>query len=192
MICVDQVCCREKTCGDGGSCALPPYAGSCKKALGVTCSSSFECASDRCVSICCEEGACPGDCSKASDCEEGWECQSGRCKQKPPAPVAKCSSDGLRLINPDATTTDCGPYRCVAASASSVAACATMCTTSSECVSPNQCDPNHECREPRPSVPQGCSVRPLPPGTAPRGAAWLVVALAALGRVRRVRHELRG
>lgn len=188
LTCVDAVCCREPSCGEGASCAFEPYAGTCKKALGVACASSFECASDRCVTVCCVEGACPGDCTTTTDCSAGYVCEAGRCKQAPPPPSPHCSSDGTALVEPGGSVVSCAPYKC----ASALGSCATSCQHSSDCASPNLCDPDHVCREPsRPASPEGCSIHQAVPAGHGRGAVWLVAALGALMTARRARRTQR-
>ena len=129
-----------------------------------------------CAEFVCDDDApaCITSCEADRDCAEGLSCWAdGACEPSP-----RCTDDGLESESaPDGLLEDCGLYVCDVSNGS----CKTSCAASSDCATPNVCDPSQRCV---PLVPDegGCGCR-----TASRagGSAWPISALLLLAFARR-------
>lgn len=186
-------------CGGGTACA-----GSCNGTNGATCTYpvAAECAStcsagSETVSACDATGACVAGaakscggfacdgtarcrtkCTSSSECEDGYQCTAEKCE---PKPAAKCSDDGLSVVN-EGKTTSCGAMVCRGGK------CLETCNATSDCAPTYLCDGNR-CTQPASAEAPaedsgGCGVAPA--GSA-RSGMWMMLALAVLAR-RRVKR----
>lgn len=134
--------------------------GACKAGAVTTCD-PYVCAADRCKT----------SCASGSDCAAGYDCSSGACTPS----GAKCSGDGLAVINSDGTPQTCGAYRC------SGGACVKSCNqTDVDCAPGYTCDTStHAC------VPSGqAPVNPAADGQSNDNCGCRVVGAARSGESR--------
>lgn len=173
--CVEGVCCDQACDKPCHSCALLANPGHCtKEGAGVDlkgdCSSA-----GACTGTCGADGACVGAVA-------GSMCARSTCTGPSQGTGATyCAAAGAPC--PAAVPFDCAPYACVA----SLGACKDSCSTSADCALGYACDGTSRVCVPSGAGPAesdgGCATSP----GSTRGGAVALLALAALGRVRRRR-----
>jgi MYXO-CTERM domain-containing protein len=166
-----KVKCQDPLCEDGQATGqgLCDGEGQCGVAAPVECG-AYVCGATECLTSC----ATDKDCVAGNSCVD-HECLSG----------AKCSDDGLSVVEVNSTSTSCGAYTCQGG------ACLKNCGTSEDCAPNYICDASaKQCIQPN-VAPQtddsGCGCRAV--GAVPPNRSWLAVvaAFTLLGARRRRR-----
>jgi len=118
-----EVACRVASCTAGKATAAASCdgMGACPATVVTSCG-GFLCDPTT--------KACKTACAAASDCAEGYECQSGACKPT----IATCSEDASTVLLQGGEFTRCYPLRCRAG------ACLTQCTATDDCAGSFVCD----------------------------------------------------
>jgi hypothetical protein len=180
--CVDGVCCDRACTERCHSCVLPSSPGRCAEApIGVDLRN--ECGAAL---------SCSGTCGPGGVCTtsvEGSQCKPSTCTGRSNGVgPAYCMRRGVPCPTGEAVPFDCGAYACEAA----FGACRTSCSSSDACALDHVCDVARNVCVPRPvDEDSGCAVTRV--GGPGRGlAAIAIVALAILGRRRRIVTRDRG
>ncbi|MEB2313253.1 MAG: hypothetical protein OZ921_12455 [Sorangiineae bacterium] len=187
------MCKLDGACNGAGGCrkyaaGTPCGAVDCAAGTqtGYACDGSGTCkaaSTKTCAPYLCQGTACGTTCSRDQDCDERFRCDAAR-HECVPRDTTNCDpSDDRTQDNPDGTTTDCSPYRCVGNR------CKTDCTSVDDCAAPNVCDATKTCVAPdaiAENDEEGCGCRLAGDRRRGGGAAALsVVAALALGVRRR-------
>jgi hypothetical protein len=180
--CVDGVCCDGACQGQCEACAEPGALGACTPVGGEPRGERAACAPGEapCQATC--NGADPQACvlpGAEVSCGFGRVCDGGgACVQ----PDALCAPDRLSSIDSSGEPTSCAPYLCDP----STGACATSCTSASQCIDEAFCD-DKRCQTSSGGTADdgGCSTAPGR-GSGAGAALALAVALVA---ARRRRHR---
>ncbi|MEB2313028.1 MAG: hypothetical protein OZ921_01585 [Sorangiineae bacterium] len=172
----DQTC-RAASCADGVE-TQPEHCdgkGSCPPVRQAKCE-PYVCAGETC-------GKAP--CASDKDCSAKFRCDPSKHDCIPRDTTTCSTTDEHTQNNPDGTTTDCAPYRCIGN------ACKTDCNSIDDCASPNVCDGTSKCVAPTSDVAAdeegGCGCRVAGERRGERGGRGAVVlaALVALAWMRR-------
>jgi len=181
------------TCGgscdgvNGGSCAYPAgkeCSAKCTAAQQTIgkCDNAGACVdgpTEGCNGFACGTDRCKTACATNADCAEKFSCKAGICE---PA-GARCSDDGLSVIDADGKVVSCGITRCKGNK------CVESCSATDECAPGYVCNvTTGKCEAPPPAASAdeggGCGCRTA--GSPSSGAlAALALGIAMLARRRR-------
>jgi WD40 repeat protein len=165
------VSCRDASCTENVAtlAASCDGKGTCGDAVTVACA-PYKCAG----------AACATSCATSADCAKGYECAAGACTKA----IARCSSDGVAVVDPDGRRASCLPFRCRDAS------CLAKCATSDDCAAGTLCDGSGACTT-APVVAAaeeddgGCTYSRVRSTRSVSGVALLVTAMVAAAARRR-------
>jgi MYXO-CTERM domain-containing protein len=165
-----KVKCQDPRCEDGQATGqgLCDGDGNCGVAAPVECG-AYVCGPSQCLT----------NCDADKDCVAGNSCVDHECLSG-----AKCSDDGLSVVEVNSTSTSCGAFTCQAG------ACLKNCSSTDDCAPAYVCDvDSKQCIQPLapPADDSGCGCRAVG-GTSP-DRSWLavVLSLTLLGARRRRR-----
>jgi len=167
-----EVTCRAVSCENGALIASASCDGTgvCPAPVKTACA-PFGCATDG--------KACATSCATLDECAPGFLCIDTKCVK----PTARCSDDGVSVVDAAGRAASCAPLRC------RDGACLDKCATSGDCVTGTVCDGDGRCilapsTAPTGSDEGGCAISSRSAGG--RGVSLLVLLLV-LRRRRRPR-----
>jgi len=173
---------------NGAACTFSPgkeCSATCSNAQQTIgkCDSAGACsvgAPEGCNGFACEGSTrCKTSCATEADCADKFSCIAGKCEPT----AAKCSDDGLSVIDVAGKTTSCGVTRCKGGK------CVENCSASDDCAPGLICNPTNKTCETAPAAAAedtgGCGCT-----TAGRDDGWslgsVAIAIIVLLRRRRV------